>query len=98
MPHIVLTEEQARILAQAGESLEVRDPKGEAVAYLSPLDAFELESIRLWKETRDNPGPGIPSEQVQDHFRRLEVIRQREGMDIDKALELLRKMRAGEEV
>jgi antitoxin (DNA-binding transcriptional repressor) of toxin-antitoxin stability system len=98
MPHIVLTEEQARILTQASLPVEVRDEQGRTVARLTPLDPEEIEAIERWKHSRNSGDVGVPSEQVQAHFRRLEEIRQRDGLDLTKALDLLRRMRAGEQV
>jgi hypothetical protein len=98
MPHIVLSEEQARVVGAAGESVEVHDPQGRLVAFLEPLDPALAEVIRRSRRRLASSVPRIPSEQVQAHLRKLEEIRQREGLDRDKMLDLLRRMRAGEEV
>ena len=98
MPQIVLTEEQARLVTEASESVEVRDPRGQLVALLKPLDPALAETILECLRRRARPGPRIPAEQVEAHLRKLEEIRQREGMDKAKMLDLLRRMRAGEEV
>ncbi len=100
MPHIVLTEEQMRIITEAGGPVDVRDAEGRPVASMQLLTAEEIELIERWKRKRDSGSPQstIPGWQVQAHFRRLEEIRQQEGMDLPKALELLRRMRAGEQV
>ena len=45
MPHIVLTEEQARVLAEAQGPVEVHDPQGRAVASLQLFDAFDLPDM-----------------------------------------------------
>ncbi len=58
-----------------------------------PFDDFEREALRRHRENRGKYEPGIPSAQVQEHFRRLEAIRQAEGMDLAKALDLLEKWR-----
>jgi hypothetical protein len=42
MRHIVLTAEQAQVVLQAGEPVEVRDHQGRTVAHLSPLDPAHL--------------------------------------------------------
>ena len=100
MPHIVLTEEQSRVLAESKASLEVYDSTGQLVSFLKWFEPMDAEALARHLRQRDLPKePGIPSEQVQAHFRRLEEIRQRDGgMDLPKALELLRRMRAGEQV
>jgi hypothetical protein len=97
MKHIVLTPEQSQIVGEAGSSVEVRDEKGRIVARLTPLTPSEVEAIERWKN-RPRAGPSIPSAQVQAHLRRLAEIRQTEGMDEEKMLDLLRRMQAGEQV
>lgn len=98
MQRIMLTEEQSRLLAEAKEA-EVYDSQGQLVSFLRWHEPMDVEAIARHLRRRGQPKePGIPSEQVQAHFRRLEEIRQREGMDLPKALELLRRMRAGEQV
>src|SRR5262249_35811405 len=99
MQRIVLTEEQSRILAESKESIEVYDSNGQLVSFMKWLEPMDAEAVARHLRRRGLPKePGSPSEQVQAHFRRLEEIRQREGMDLPKALELLRRMRAGEQV
>ncbi len=98
MPQIILTEEQARVLEGTSESVEVRDPHGRILAFLRPLDPDLVETILECKRRLASSEPRISSEQVQAHLRKLEEIRQREGMDREKMLDLLRRLRAGEEV
>jgi hypothetical protein len=98
MKHIVLTSEQARVLSEAGSPVEVRDADGRTVAHLTPLDPADVEAIERFRRTRTVGEPRVPSAQVQAHLRRLEEIRQQEGMDEAKMLDLLKRMRAGEPV
>jgi hypothetical protein len=99
MPHIVLTEEQTRVLEQASGPVDVRDHQGRLVGSLKRLEAADVEAIEHWKRTRGLPsGRSIPSAEVQAHLRRLEEIRQTEGLDEQKMRELLRRMQAGEQV
>jgi antitoxin (DNA-binding transcriptional repressor) of toxin-antitoxin stability system len=98
MQHIVLSDEQMRVLTEAGAVVEARDAQGRTVAHLTPLSAADIEAIQRWKNRPPRTGPLIPSEQVQAHLRRLEEIRQSEGMDEAKMLDLLRRMQAGEAV
>jgi hypothetical protein len=92
MPEIVLTEEQARIVEEAGEKVSVRDPRGAVIAVIDPIDVMAL---RKWRERRDRPQqPGIPSERVQAHMRALEEEWQRKGgFDQAYALEFLARLR-----
>jgi hypothetical protein len=98
MTHIVLTEDQVHVVRTAGAIVEVRDTQGRTIAHLTPLDAADVEAIERWKHRKPSEKPLIPSAQVQAHLRRLEEIRQEEGMDETKMLALLRRMQAGEEV
>jgi hypothetical protein len=96
-PYIVLTEEQMRIIEQANGPVDVRDAEGRPVASLRRLTAEDLEMIAQSKANRAAGGTPIPSAQVQAHLRRLAEIDAVEPLDRDRALELLRRMRAGEE-
>src|SRR5687768_3513770 len=98
MHHIVLTDEQMQAMSEAGAVVEVRDAQGRTVAHLTPLSPSDIEAIQRWKNRPPRTEPLIPSAQVQAHLRRLEEIRQSEGMDEAKMLDLLRRMRAGEQV
>jgi hypothetical protein len=98
MPHITLTEEQVRLLSAASGPVEVRDTDGRPVARLTPLDPAEAESIIRSRERLARGGPRVPSAEVQAHLLKLEEISQREQLDEQRVLELLRKMRAGEAV
>ncbi len=98
MTQIVLTEEQAHIVAGAGESVEVLDPRGGVLGFLQLLDPELRETIRECQRRHASSAPRIPSEQVWAHLRKLEEVRQREGMDREKMHDLLRRLRAGEEV
>ncbi|HJT79001.1 MAG TPA: hypothetical protein VJ739_17530 [Gemmataceae bacterium] len=97
MTQIVLTEEQARVVAGATENVEVLDPEGRVLALLQPLDPALRETIRECKRRQASAAPRIPSEQAQAHLRKLDEIRRREGMDREKMHDLLRRLRAGEE-
>jgi antitoxin (DNA-binding transcriptional repressor) of toxin-antitoxin stability system len=98
MPHIVLTNEQASVVLAASEPVEVRDQHGRTVARLSPLDPADTEAIEQSKRSRGTGGPLVPSDEVQAHMRRLAEIRRSEGLDEAKMLDLLRRLRAGEQV
>jgi hypothetical protein len=98
MSHIVLTDEQLQIVSTAGAVVAVRDGQGRTIAHLTPLATADIEAIERWKKRGASTGPVIPSAQVQAHLRRLAEIRQSEGLDEAKMLELLRRMQAGEQV
>lgn len=98
MSQIVLTEEQARILSQAQGPIALQDPQGRTIATVTRFDPDEVIAIERSKAALASGEPGVPSDQVQAHLRRLEEISQHEELDEPKMLELLRRMRAGEKV
>src|SRR5947209_5917331 len=101
MQRIELTEEQSRSLAEAKEleNIKVYDAQGQLVSFLKRFHPEDLPVIAKHIRSRGLPKePGIPSAQVQAHLRKLEEIRQREGMDEAKMRDLLRRLRAGVEV
>jgi hypothetical protein len=99
MQRIQLTEEQSRILAESKDNVEVYDSNGKLVSFLKWFEPMDAEAIARHLRRRGLPKePDIPSAQVQTHLRKLEEIRQREGMDETKMREILRRLRVGEEV
>src|SRR5438874_599534 len=97
MKHIVLTAEQAQVALESREPVEVRDERGRTVAHLTPLHPADVEAIERAKRSLDTGRHRVPSEQVQAHLRRLGEIREKEGLDEQKMLDLLRQMRSGEQ-
>lgn len=100
MPHIVLTEDQAQTLTGTSESVEVRDPRGQILAFLQPLDAHEVEALLLLRRRRAAPAPdpAIPSGRVQAMLLKLEEIDRQEGITPEKAEAVVRRLRSGEEL
>jgi hypothetical protein len=98
MPYIVLTSEQAGVILCSTEPVEARDENGRTVAHVLPLSAKDIEAIERSQRARAANGPRVPSDEVQAHLRRLGEIRVREELTEEKALDLLRRLRAGERV
>jgi hypothetical protein len=98
MPQITLTQEQTRILLEATESVEVRDPDGRVLSFVAPMDAIDVAAVTRFKNTRHLPRETIPAAKVAAHLKRLEEVRHKEGLDEKKMFDLLRCMQAGEEV
>jgi hypothetical protein len=98
MPQIILTDEQTRILQEAKEAVEVRDPLGRILSFLQPIDSLDAEAVSRHRSMRNQPRETVPAAKVQAHLRRLEEIRRTEGMDEAKMHDLLGRMQAGEEV
>ncbi|MBA4063233.1 MAG: hypothetical protein C0501_05880 [Isosphaera sp.] len=93
MPEIVLTDEQARVVAGATAAVWVRDPSGGLVGTIDPRDA---EWIEVAKRRLAAPrGPGIPGRTVQAHLAALQAEWDRlGGFDREYALAFLAKLRA----
>lgn len=98
MPHIVLTEEQTQILTGAAGPVEVRDAQGRPLAQCLPLDPDDVKAILRFRQRRPSAEALVPSAQVQAHLRKLQEISEQEALDEAKVKNLLRRMRAGEEV
>jgi predicted phage gp36 major capsid-like protein len=98
MTRITLTEEQSRVLEEAQGPVEIRDAKGKLITHVRPLSAEDLEMIARSKESQAAGGPLVPSAQVQAHLRRLTEIAAERELTAEEALDLVRRMRAGEQV
>lgn len=87
MPEIVLTDEQARVLAEANGTVTVRDPAGQPVGALNPADA---KAIQRWlaRKASGVPEPTFTSEQVHRHMAALQAERDRLGDKFDRAAAL----------
>ena len=93
---IVLTEDQARILSQSNEVIELRDGQGNVLARVIPPSLEE--EIAAARRSLASGKPRWPSDKVEALLARLTEIREREGMDEAKLRELLQRFRAGEPV
>jgi hypothetical protein len=95
MPHITLTEEQARVLTEAQGPVEVRDARGQALASVTPLSPGDIEAIQQNKLALASGEPAIPGERVQALLRKFDELDQHGGLDEAKAEELLGRLLAG---
>jgi hypothetical protein len=98
MPHIVLTEEQMRVVRAGGGPIDIRDPEGRPLACFEPLTPLDQELLEKARLSRARGEPGVPAAEVQAHLRRLAEIRRDRGMDAASLQDLLRRLQAGEEV
>ncbi len=91
MPEITLTEEQARVVRQAGDNVSVRDPQGDILIVIDPLD---VAALRRYRERRGNSPPTIPWAKVREHMQALEAEWERTGgFDEAYAREFVEKLR-----
>jgi hypothetical protein len=98
MPYIVLTEEQARVLREAQGPVDVRDEQGRPLASMRLLTPLDQELLEMHKRSRASSAPPIPSARVHAFLRKLQEVEQAEGIDEAKVQELLRRVRAGEDL
>lgn len=96
MSHIILNPEQIQVLERATTAVEIRDDKGRIVARIPA--PTEQEIVARIQRDRTATVARFPAEQVERRLQRLEEIWCQEGMDAPRMGELLRRMRAGEEV
>jgi hypothetical protein len=91
MPELVLTEEQARILAGADMTVVVRDPTGAAVGVLDPRDAAIIARA---KRRAANPNPHYyTSASVLAMLDALQTERDRIGLfDAAYAAEFVKRL------
>lgn len=96
MSHIVLTDEQALVLNKATAPVEVRNTSGHLVGLIAAPSEEEIIARAL--RSRQENRPRYPAEEVHARLMRLQEIAEREPLDSAKVKDLLRRMRAGEEV
>jgi hypothetical protein len=94
MPEIVLTEEQARILAGATTTVVVRNPSGATVGVLDPKEAAIIAEAKRRLAT---PGPQYTSAQVRAMLDALQAERDRIGpFDVAYMEEFVRRLEASD--
>jgi hypothetical protein len=96
MPHIVLTEEQARVIERTTLPVEILDHQGRLLGKI-PAPTEEQIIDRIGRN-RDPNAPRYSSAEVLSRLQKLQEISEREELDEAKVKDLLRRMRAGEEV
>ena len=70
MSELILTEEQANIVASASGPIPVRDTKGRILGHLEPKLTSEI--IAELMQRAESPGPWYTGEQVQARLRALQ--------------------------
>ncbi len=78
MKHIVLNDEQMKVLAEAQRHVEVRDSDGHLVGYLQFI-RFTQAEIEEAKRRLASPGPWYTGAQVQARLQALEQEWDRTG-------------------
>jgi hypothetical protein len=94
MPHIILNEEQLKVVSSSEEAVEIRDPKGNVLAHIPPrLTQAEFEEIKRRLASNQRR---FSSQQVKEHFQALEEAVTRDGMNEAQAMALLKRLQATE--
>lgn len=71
MPHIVVDDEQARIISESTEDVEIRDRTGRRLGAISR--GFTPEQIAEAERRADSDGPWFTTEQVLERLRSLDA-------------------------
>ena len=75
MKEIILTDEQAKVSAEADEPVELRDAAGTIVVKFDPMDAQALANHRR-RKLAATQGTGIPGSRVRQQLGQLRCVRQ----------------------
>jgi uncharacterized protein YmfQ (DUF2313 family) len=70
MSEVILTEEQARVVAESFSPVTVRDTSGNVLGHIDPK--LTAEQIAALKRAASSPGPFFSGEQVQARLRALQ--------------------------
>lgn len=70
MPHIVIDDDQAKIISESAESIEIRDRSGKHLGYVA--HGFAVEEILIAKQRLASDEPRYTTQQVLDHIQSLE--------------------------
>ena len=70
MPHIIVDDEQAKIISESAESIEIRDRSGKHLGYVA--HGFTDEDIAIAKERMASDEPRYTTQEVLDHLQSLE--------------------------
>jgi hypothetical protein len=95
MSELILSDEQAKIVAQARKPVTVRDSKGNVLGFVAPV--WTEADVTEAKRRLSSGERRIPSERVEAHLRALEEEWQRTGgFDKDYMHTFLARLRAGD--
>jgi hypothetical protein len=70
MNHIIVDDQQARIISEATGSVEIRDPQGRHLGYVA--HGFTDEDIAIAKQRLASDEPRYTTQEVLDHLGSLE--------------------------
>jgi hypothetical protein len=70
MHHIVVDDQQAKLISEATESVEIRDPRGRHLGYVA--HGFIEEDIAIANERLASDEPRYSTQEVLDRLQSLE--------------------------
>ena len=70
MPHIVVDDQQAKIISESAGSIEIRDRSGRQLGYVA--HGFTEEDVAVAKQRMASDEPRYTTRQVLDHIESLE--------------------------
>ena len=70
MPHIIVDDEQAKIISESAENIELRDQSGKHLGYVA--HGFTDEDIAIANERMVSDEPRYTTQEVLDHIQSLE--------------------------
>jgi hypothetical protein len=70
MEHIVVNDQQAKLISEATESIEIRDATGEHLGYVA--HGLTDEDIAIAKQRLASDEPRYSTREVLDHLRSLD--------------------------
>ncbi len=96
MSHIVLTEEQAKVLSESRDGVAVYDPEGRPLAFLKMLDPDVAAIVIECKRRLKAGGPRVPSSRIGAMLRKLNEIDTKDTVTPEIVEEIVRRTIAGE--
>ena len=70
MPHIVVDDQQARVISEATGTVEIRDREGKHLGYVA--HGFTDEDIAIAKRRLASDEPRYTTQEVLDHLQSLQ--------------------------
>jgi len=69
MLHIIVDDQQAKLISEATEGVEIRDSRGRHLGYVAP--GFSDEDLAIAKQRQASDEPRYTTRDVLDHLRSL---------------------------
>lgn len=69
MTHIIVDDEQAKVIRESAASIEIRDRTGRHLGYVA--HGFSDEDIEIARQRRQSDEPRLTTAQVLEHLRSL---------------------------